>query len=158
MGFRSRPARVGGSARPHPPARLHWRSIEVRATLDGDGLLHVLERQNIVFDGDWNGGERRFRLRPGQQLTLAGVTRIDPETGAKTQLADGSLSQVDAYSFVDSKTLRWRSRLPSDPPFSNREIDYVLDYTLSGILEKRGGTYRLDHDFVFPERTARSST
>ena len=131
---------------------LHWRSLEVQATLDGDGVLHVLERQNIVFDGDWNGGERRFRLEPGQQLTLAGVTRIDPETGAKAPLADGSLSRVDAYSFVDSKTLRWRSRLPSDPPFSNREIDYVLDYTLSGVLEKRGGAYRLDHNFVFPER------
>ncbi len=137
----------------HVSARtLHWRSLEVQATLDGDGVLHVLERQNIVFDGDWNGGERRFRLEPGQQLTLASVTRIDPETGAKTPLADGNLSQVDAYSFVDSKTLRWRSRLASDPPFSNREIDYVLDYTLSGILEKRGGGYRLDHNFVFPER------
>ena len=131
---------------------LHWRSVEVQATLDGDGVLHVLERQNIVFDGDWNGGERRFRLEPGQQLALAGVTRIDPETGAKTPLVDGSLSQVDGYSFVDPKTLRWRSRLPSDPPFSSREIDYLLDYSLSGILEKRGGAYRLNHDFVFPER------
>src|SRR5450830_1058019 len=71
---------------------LHWRSIEVQASLDADGLLHVLERQNIVFDGDWNGGERSFRLEPGQQLTLAGITRIDTETGAKTPLVDGSVS------------------------------------------------------------------
>ena len=131
---------------------LHWKSIEVRATLDGDGVLHVLERQNMVFDGDWNGGERKFRIAPGQSLALAGVTRIDPETGAKTPLAEGSLSRVDGYSMVDAKTLRWRSRLPSDPPFSSQEIDYVLDYTLSGILEKRGAAYRLSHDFAFPDR------
>lgn len=131
---------------------LHWRSIEVKATLDADGLLHVSERQNIVFDGDWNGGERRFRLEPGQELKLAGITRIDPETGASTPLSDGSLSEVDRYSFTDAKTLRWRSRLPSDPSFSSREIDYVLDYSLSGVLEKRGGAYRLNHDFAFSDR------
>ena len=131
---------------------LHWRSLEVRARLDADGLLHVSERQNIVFDGDWNGGERKFRVEPGQALTLAGVTRIDPATGAATPLAGGGLSAVDRFAFVDAKTLRWRSRLPSDPPFSNTEIDYVLDYALSGVLEERGGAYRLAHDFAFPDR------
>ncbi|MGH9441580.1 MAG: DUF2207 domain-containing protein [Thermoanaerobaculia bacterium] len=131
---------------------LHWRSMEVRARLDGDGVLHVLERQNMIFDGDWNGGERRFRLGPGQELALASITRIDPATGETTPLVEGSLLRVDGYSFVGAKTLRWRSRLPSDPPFSNREIDYVLDYTLSGILEKHGETYRLNHDFAFPDR------
>jgi len=131
---------------------LHWKSIEVKATLDGDGLLHVSELQNMVFDGDWNGGERKFRIEPGQQLTLVSVTRIDPETAARTPLVDGDLSSVDHYQFVDAKTLRWRSRLPSDPPFSAREIDYLLEYTLSGVLEKRGGTYRLSHDFAFADR------
>lgn len=131
---------------------LHWRSIEVKATLDADGLLHVSERQNMVFDGDWNGGERRFRLEPGQELNLAGITRIDAETGAQTPLSDGSLTEVDRYSFTDPKTLRWRSRLPSDPPFANQEIDYVLDYSISGVLEKKGDAYRLNHDFAFSDR------
>jgi hypothetical protein len=131
---------------------LRWRSLDVRARLDADGLLHVSERQNMVFDGEWNGGERKFRVEPGQQLTLAGVSRVDPATGVSTPLVDGDLSQVDHYQLVDSRTLRWRSRLPSDPPFSNAEIDYVLDYTLSGVLEERGGVYRLAHDFVFSDR------
>ena len=139
-------------SRPAAARTLHWRSMEVRATLDADGLLHVLERQNMVLDGDWNGGERKFRLEPGQQLALAGVARIDPETGARTPLVEGSLSEVDHYGFTDARTLRWRSRLPSDPPFSNREIDYVLDYTLSGVLEEHSGAYRLDHDFAFSVR------
>jgi uncharacterized membrane protein YgcG len=131
---------------------LHWKSIDVKATLDADGLLHVSERQNMVFEGDWNGGERKFRIEPGQQLTFSGMSRIDPATGARTPLVEGDVSSVDHYAFTDPKTLRWRSRLPSDPPFSNTEIDYELDYTVSGVLEKRGGTYRLAHDFAFADR------
>ncbi|HWC65627.1 MAG TPA: DUF2207 domain-containing protein [Thermoanaerobaculia bacterium] len=131
---------------------LHWRSLEVRATLDRDGLLHVSERQNMIFDGEWNGGERKFRVEPGQQLTFDGMARIDARSGESVPLVDGDLSQVDHFAFVDAKTLRWRSRLPSDPPFANTEIDYVLDYKLSGVLEERGGKYRLAHDFAFSDR------
>jgi len=131
---------------------LHWRSLDVEARLDADGLLHVSERQNMVFDGEWNGGERKFRIEPGQQLTFASMARLDPKTGERTPLVDGDLSQVDHFDFVDAKTLRWRSRLPSDPPFADTEIDYVLDYTLSGVVEKRGETYRLAHDFAFSDR------
>jgi len=131
---------------------LHWKSIDVKASLDADGLLHVAERQAMVFDGDWNGGERKFRIEPGQRLTLAGITRIDPSTGARTPLTEGDLSSVDRYAFTDPKTLRWRSRLPSDPAFSSTEIDYELDYTVSGALEERGGKYLLAHDFAFADR------
>jgi hypothetical protein len=140
------------SAAPAGAKSLDWKALEVKATLDADGVLHVLERQNIVFDGDWNGGERKFRLEPGQELKFNGITRIDPDTGEEKPLREGFLSEVDHYDFTDPKTLRWRSRLPSDPPFSNREIDYVLDYSLSGILVKRGDAYVLDHDFAFPNR------
>lgn len=131
---------------------LHWKSMDVKASLDADGLLHVSERQNMVFDGDWNGGERKFRVEPGQQLAFSGMSRIDPATGARTALVEGDVSSVDHFAFTDPKTLRWRSRLASDPPFSNTEIDYELDYTLSGVIEKRGGTYRLAHDFAFADR------
>jgi len=139
-----------------PPAvsarSLRWRSLEVRANLDREGVLHVSERQNMVFDGEWNGGERKFRVEPGQGLTFAGMSRIDPATGEVRPLANGDLSQTDHFEFVDAKTLRWRSRMPSDPPFSNTEIDYVLDYALSGVVEERGGAYRLAHDFAFSDR------
>ena len=131
---------------------LHWKSIQVKATLDADGLLHVSERQNMIFDGDWNGGERKFRVEPGQNLTLARVERIDPQSGERFAMAEGDLDAVDHYRMVDAKTLRWRSRLPSDPPFANRELDYALDYTLSGVLERRGAEYRLAHDFAFADR------
>jgi hypothetical protein len=33
--------------------------------LDAEGALHVEETQTIIFNGDWNGGERRFDIRDG---------------------------------------------------------------------------------------------
>lgn len=50
---------------------LHWDSVEVDATLDATGTLHVAETQTMVFTGAWNGGERRFDVRPRQRLARA---------------------------------------------------------------------------------------
>jgi uncharacterized membrane protein YgcG len=130
---------------------LHWRRLDVAARLDSAGVLHVAERQAMVFTGDWNGGERTFRLAAGQKLHLEGVSRQD-ENGQMRALKEGDLSSVDRYAFTDPRTLRWRSRLPSDPPFDDTEILYELDYTLSGILTRAGSAYALDHDFAFPDR------
>ncbi|MEO8216701.1 MAG: DUF2207 domain-containing protein [Acidobacteriota bacterium] len=131
---------------------LHWEKLSVQARLDGSGSLHVDEKQVMVFTGDWNGGERIFRIAQGQKLDLQGITRIDPATGASTELAEGSLDDVDHYAWNDSRTLRWRSRSPSDPPFENTSIVYVLHYTLSNILQKEDDHYLLDHDFAFADR------
>lgn len=132
---------------------LHWDELAVQARLDAEGTLHVRERQTMVFTGDWNGGERRFNLRLGERLKLGRISRVDPATGREIPLVqDDQLSQVDQYDWADSSTLRWRSRLPSDPPFDGTAITYVLDYTLSNILQERGGVYRFFHNFVFPER------
>ncbi|MGH9457382.1 MAG: hypothetical protein ACRD2J_07045, partial [Thermoanaerobaculia bacterium] len=131
---------------------LYWNEVGVEAHLDAEGRLRVRETQRMVFDGDWNGGERIFRLEPGQELELHGIARIDDETGALVPLRSGDLSDVDEFAFTDSKTLRWRSRLPSDPPFDAREIAYVLDYSLENILQTRGDAYLLDHAFLFPDR------
>lgn len=142
---------------------LHWRALDVKARLDADGKLHVVERHAMVFTGDWNGGERSFRLFPGQTFSFEGIRRIDPATGAVTEqlgrdLKSGSLDEVDRYAFTDATTLRWRSRLPSDPPFENTEIGYEISYTLSGVLLKQGATYVLDHNFGLPEAEQRIET
>ena len=34
---------------------LYWRSLDVRARLDAEGRLQVVERHHMVFTGDWNG-------------------------------------------------------------------------------------------------------
>jgi uncharacterized membrane protein YgcG len=131
---------------------LHWKSLDVTARLDADGALHVRERQHMVMTGDWNGGERVFRLQGSQGLRLEAVTREDPATGAVHALQEGDLSNVDEYQWTDGRTLRWRSRLPSDPSFQGSSLVYVLEYALSGVLTQDGDRYRLAHDFAFADR------
>ena len=144
---------AAASERVHAQRQLHWDAIDVEANLDADGILHVTELQSIVFSGDWNGGERLFNLRPRQTLQLVGMDRVDPSTGQATPLTDDrSLDDVDDYALTDAHTLRWRSRLPSDAPFSNTAIRYAIRYELSGILQKDNELYTLAHDFAFPER------
>jgi hypothetical protein len=74
---------------------LSWPSISVTATLDADGRLHVAERQEMRFTGDWNGGERIFSTRLGQKVAFRSITRLDPVTGASREMHSGSLDQVD---------------------------------------------------------------
>ncbi len=131
---------------------LHWSDFDVTASLDADGRLRVSERQTMVFTGDWNGGERTFRLGFAQDLTIHGIYRVDPETGNRFKLQLGGLHQVDHWDWATGESLRWRSRLPTDPPFDEQTLIYVLEYTLTGVLVKRGDSYRLDHDFAFPNR------
>jgi uncharacterized membrane protein YgcG len=141
--------------------QLHWRSLDVTATLDREGRLHVRERHAMVFTGDWNGGERRFRIRWDQKLELESVTREDPPSPLRIALSEedieniaaGGTDSLDKYGWADATTLRWRSRLPSDPEFDSREIVYTLDYTLSNILiPQDDGTFLLDHNFALPDR------
>ncbi|HET7433954.1 MAG TPA: DUF2207 domain-containing protein [Thermoanaerobaculia bacterium] len=132
---------------------LSWPSVETTAHLDADGMLHVSERQTMLFDGDWNGGERVFTIRSGQTFALNGIKRIG-DSGEEIPLRSGSLANVDEYS-VDGGTVRWRSRLPSDPPFANQQLTYVLDYTYSYILTDvgTGNRYLFAHDFLASNRT-----
>ena len=130
---------------------MSWSSVDVRARLDEKGALHVFEAQTILFDGDWNGGERTFRLFPGQSLKLASVTRIDSD-GTRHVLSEGDLSAMDEWGWAAENVLRWRSRLPDDPPFTHKELVYELDYTISGVLVKQGSSYVLEPDFAFPDR------
>lgn len=139
-------------ASPATSRTLRWKSLDVKAKLDASGVLSVVETHAIVFDGDWNGGERTFRVFPGQSLSLESVTRIDKD-GTRHPLAQGDLSAMDAWGWSSPNVLRWRSRLPSDPPFDQTELVYEIAYELSGILQKRGGnSYTLDNDFAFPDR------
>ncbi|MCB1036123.1 MAG: hypothetical protein KDD47_20035, partial [Acidobacteria bacterium] len=140
-------------ASPASARELYWQSLKVQAFLDRGGLLHIEERQEMVFTGDWNGGERVFRLRSGQGVDLEGLFRIDPATGREVALVGGDLAQVDHYDWTDRTTLRWRSRMPSDPAFDQTTLTYVLRYSLSGALRRIDDkTFRIAPDFIFPDR------
>src|SRR5262249_31482842 len=93
---------------------LSWKSLDVTAHIDADGTLHTTERHTMIFDGAWNGGERSFRVGPGQQIQPIELRKIDPTTGHAQPLRFGSnLSEVGEYKWFGD-TLRWRTRLPSD--------------------------------------------
>ena len=134
------------------PRRLHWDELAVDARLDDDARLHVTERHVIVFSGDWNGAERTFRLDPGQTLALHRVQRLGPHPGDVAMLSEGSLNELDRFAWVEPGRLRWRSRRPSDPPFNQTRIEYVLRYVLAGVIDRTLRGYRLDHDFAFGDR------
>ncbi|MEP6918459.1 MAG: hypothetical protein ABJC89_22650, partial [Acidobacteriota bacterium] len=130
---------------------LHWSRLAVTARLDADGRLHVQERHSIVFNGDWNGGERAFRQSLENVIHLERISRVD-RSGALVPLhQDKALSDVDAYAWASSQVLRWRSRLAIDPPFDQHEITYVIEYTDSNILIPDDGSYLLDHNFGLPD-------
>src|SRR5262249_3651944 len=82
----------------------------------------------------YQSGTHRREHRQG------GATQADRQAGCGQRIQLGG------------QTLRWRSRLPSDPPFANTRLIYILHYKLSGVLLKEDSQYRLDHDFAFPNR------
>jgi uncharacterized membrane protein YgcG len=138
------------AALPLSAKSLSWSEMRVTAHLDADGRLAVRELQTMVFDGDWNGGERKLRLSGRQGVDVTRVARI--ENGQEIVLTAGDTDQVDHY-IINDGAIRWRSRLASDPPFENRSITYAIDYTLDRILISLGGNrYKLDHDFCFADR------
>ena len=132
--------------------RIHWDRFDVKAHLDADGRLNVEERQQIVFTGDWNGGERTFNIRPRQELAFSGMSRIDAQSGAEIPMSRGSLDTVDQWDFTEPEVLRWRARNASDPAFDNTTITYVLHYSLSNVLQRDDDRYVLDHNFAFEKR------
>lgn len=136
-----------------PAKELYWKALEVEARLESDGTLAISEVQRMVFTGEWNGGERKFRLGRGQRLTLDRLVRLEPGSTTGRELVRGSLDEVDRYDWAAGDTLRWRSRLPSDPPFDSSELAYRIDYRITGALRRIGErAYQLDHQFAFTER------
>lgn len=130
---------------------LYWPSIDVDAHLDADGRMHITETQTIEFDGAWNGGERQFRVAGNQSLQFERLTRVS-EDGHENTMVMAPLDKVDHYQMLDGNLLRWRSRLPDDPPFEHTRLTYRLRYTLSGIVRHVNKRYLLSHDFAFTDR------
>jgi uncharacterized membrane protein YgcG len=128
---------------------LHWSKVEVDARLDRDGVLHVVEKQSIVFTGDWNGGERWFS-NVGV-LRFEGIDFWEEKSSRWISMPRGRLDLTHHYDWGEGH-LRWRSRQPDDPEFRGTERSYALKYSLSNILSESGGKFRLDHDFGIPDR------
>jgi hypothetical protein len=131
---------------------LFWRELSVHARLDAEGRLHVSELHRMVFTGEWNGGERIFNYDGTQQLRFQAISRVLSD-GSEKQLSRGDLTRKDGYDWADDHTLRWRNRLPIEPPFDGTELAYRIQYQLSGILLATGASESsIDHQFAFTGR------
>lgn len=126
---------------------LHWDYYRVNAHIDAEGTARISETMRFVFDGPWNGGERIFTLQPGESVRLLGIARLASD-GTAVPLRQGDLDEVDEYAFTAENTLRWRSRLPDDPPFAATPITYGIEYEISGIVRRTADGYLLDLDLV----------
>lgn len=136
---------------------LRWRSLDVEAKIDDDGTLRASERHTMIFDGEWNGGQRTIPLRvapPPQRLTFDRVARVvSKKKTVELTRVSGAPDQIDEYGvYNDGTTIRWRARLADDPPFRGKRITYIIDYTLTNVLVRRGAPLRLDHDFAPEDR------
>src|SRR5436189_6309958 len=79
---------------------LRWSRLAITAHLDADGRLHVQERHSIVFDGDWNGGERTFRGTLENVLHVRSLSRVE-EGGALVPLhEDKTLGAIDTFAWT----------------------------------------------------------
>lgn len=134
------------------PRTLRWPRIAVDAHLDADGVLTIRERQDLRLTGDWNGGMRRFDVRAGQALEILGMERLRPDGAVVPMIAD-AINLVDGYSFDYLDTVKWRSRLASDPPFLDSSISYRITAQYRYVVQVGvTGQYRLNHDFLFEDR------
>lgn len=135
---------------------LFWERLESDAFLDSEGSLHVTEIQTIVFDGDYNGGERRFPLQlsnpqAGLFVKLNGMDRLEGD--AWVPLRFGNLERVHHYEYDQwGGLVRWRARLPSDSPFRGERLVYRLKFVWPVVLRREDSRIVLKHDFAFPDR------
>jgi uncharacterized membrane protein YgcG len=138
-------------ALPASARTLQWRAFDVDAHLDRDGNLRVVERHTMLFNGDWNGGMREFRVGARQSIDVNRLARIDG--GNEIAMAEGGIDEVDRWE-RSGDTVRWRSRLPEDPPFANKELTYLIDVTYRNVLQPGDDAkqFTLDHDFGMPAR------
>ena len=133
---------------------LSWPVVSVTAHLDSTGALTVRESQSIRLSGDWNGAERTFNIRLDQTLALRSLTRVDAAGVPHALRENDDLEAVDDYAWVNNdRTLRWRARLPTDPPFNDTVITWVIDAVYDRILlPSSDGSFTLDHNFAMIDR------
>jgi len=102
---------------------LQWNALDVRARLDGDGVLHVTEQVTLITAGDVTTAERGLRGWIGTSVHVARVARVEGpgDASGRHEVAD------------EGFTLRWTVRRADAPPFPpNTRLVYRLEYAVSG--------------------------
>jgi hypothetical protein len=126
----------GVLARSAPPEpAVHWQDIDVRARLDGSGVLHATEHVWLTVVGDRAVVERSFRGGMAIDVRVSRVARLEASGGEPRALALGPLDIADHYEFVDGRDLRWSLRGAGDPAVGTATaLLYRIEYTISGTV------------------------
>ena len=115
------------------------RSIDIRATLDRDGRLHVVERQRLRITAANDGASRQIVRSLRRGIELRGVSLVEGD--ALNPLERGELTEPGRYRFeTGTSTILWT--FDSETP----EQTFQLEYTLVDALAARPGGYRIAYD------------
>jgi hypothetical protein len=122
---------------------LYWERIDVTATVNKDSTVDVVEKQEYVFTGAWNGGYRDLVL---QQVDHYSDIEVWEGNSRYTQ---GSVAHRGGFilEHPDSRTTRvkWRSREASDPPYGNTHVIFTVKYKVHGALGQ--GSHEGDREY-----------
>lgn len=121
--------------------------VEVDALLNKEGHLEVKENQAMYFNGEWNGGYREFRVEGKQKVIVHGIDRTTT-VGILEPLKRGNINKKFHYQFRNNK-LKWRNRLPYEPPFNNIFRRYIIKYTIKNVIQHNKQDVFLNHQFLF---------
>jgi len=103
----------------------------VRMTLNRDTSIDVVETQQVLWSGYWNGLYRRYDLERGTDITIVSLS----ENGLEYRR--GSVSRKGGYTVRrkgGAVDVKWRSRNPGDPPYHNDRTTFEIRYRLTGAV------------------------
>lgn len=139
-------ASAGSAQQTDVPSRVRRpatvRSIDVRATLDRDGKLHIVERQRLRISGR-NDGAKRTIVRPLRGIDLVRISRVEEET--LVPLTKGDLTAPEQFDFErGASTILWT--FDDDSP----DLTFQIEYSTVNAVVARPGGYGVNYDPVPP--------
>jgi len=120
---------------------LYWDKIGVEIFVERDGSFKVIEELHYIFDGAWNGGIRNINTDKLNEIEFLELWEGDK------QYQRGDIENVGAYETYNSGSdfvIKWRSRLPGDPPYAATPKTFKLVYVVKG-----GLNYSSDYDELY---------
>lgn len=129
---------------------LTYQRIEVRMTLNKDTSIDVVETQQVLWSGAWNGLYRNYKLTRAADVKILSVRENDQE------YKRGSVETKGGY-IVEREPghvhVKWRSRNVDAPPYNNDKTTFHVRYTLTGAIAQDAERDVLHWNPIISERT-----
>jgi hypothetical protein len=129
--------------------KLSYQRVDVRMTLNKDASIDVVETQQVLLNGDWNGLYRDYSLHGCDDIEIISVRENEHE------YKRGSVEEKRGYT-VERKPgavhVKWRSRDRGAPPYRNEETTFHVRYRITGAISRRWGRDALHWIPIMNER------